>query len=153
VAGSASQVEWEASQTMPRTDSHTIRCLPVRLGISVREDLHRGCACSAQEQTMHINCLELLEATLAVKTFMKNASQISFLLQLDNATAVAYVNNMGGTVSSQLTGLVKELWLWALDKGIRAQHIPGISNSGRCMKNSFEQLTDSWVLANCYTST
>ena len=53
------------------------------------------------------------------------------LLQLDNATAVAYINNMGGTVSSQLTDLAKKLWMWALNKDIilTAQHIPGVSNT------------------------
>ena len=69
-----------------------------------------GGAWLVQEQSMHINSLELLAATLAVKTFLKDASGISVLLQLDNATAVAYINNMGGTVSSQLTTLAKELW-------------------------------------------
>ena len=90
-----------------------------------------GGAWSAQEQTMHINCLELLAATLAMKTFMKNVSGTSVLLQLDNATAVAYINNLGGTVSSQLTELAKEIWLWALNKDIflKAQHIPGVSNT------------------------
>jgi len=37
---------------------------------------------------------------------------------LDNTTAEAYINNMGGTVSSQLTDLVKELWMWAFNKDI-----------------------------------
>ena len=90
-----------------------------------------GGAWSAQEQTMHINCLELLAATLAVKTFMKDVSETSVLLQLDNAKAVAYINNLGGTVSNQLTELAKEIWLWALNKDIflKAQHIPGVSNT------------------------
>ena len=80
---------------------------------------------------MHINSLELLAAMLAVKTFLKDASGISVLLQLDNATAVANINNMGGTVSSQLTTLAKELWTWTFDKdiGLSAQHIPGVSNT------------------------
>ena len=76
---------------------------------------------------MHINCLELI----AAKTFVKDVSGVLVLLQLDNATAVAYINNMGGTVSSQLTDLVKELWMWALNKDIilTAQHIPEVSNT------------------------
>ena len=80
---------------------------------------------------MHINCLELLAATLTVKTFMKDVSGTSVLLQLDNATAVAYINNLGGTALSQLTELAKEIWLWALNKDffLKAQHIPGVSNT------------------------
>jgi len=66
-----------------------------------------------------------------VQTFLKNASGISALLYLDNATAVTYMNNLGGTVSSQLTELAKEMWMWALDKDITliAQYIPGVSNT------------------------
>ena len=63
---------------------------------------------------MHINCLELTAAFLAVQAFAKDRSRISILLQLDNQTAVAYVNPLGGTVSLQLVKLVKALWLWAL---------------------------------------
>ena len=79
---------------------------------------------------MHINCLELLAATLAVKTFLKGHSGMSVLLQLDNQTAVAYINNMGGTVSSQLMDLAKALWMWALSKDIilAAEYIPGVVN-------------------------
>ena len=51
------------------------------------------------------NCLELLAATLAVKTFLKDLTEITVLLKLENQTAVAYINNMGGTVSPQLTHL------------------------------------------------
>ena len=54
---------------------------------------------------MHINCLELLAATLAVKAFLKDQRGVSVKLQLDNQTAVAYISNMGGTVSPQLTNL------------------------------------------------
>jgi len=42
---------------------------------------------SMEEQTLHINFLELLAATLAVKSFLKDASGVSVLLRLDNATA------------------------------------------------------------------
>ena len=88
ISSDASQLGWGAAYVESRT----------------------GGAWSAQEQS---NCLELLAATLAVKTFLKEASGISVLLQLDNVTAVAKINNMGGTVSSQLTELAKELWMWA----------------------------------------
>jgi len=73
---------------------------------------------------MHINCLELLAATLAVKTGMM------VLLQLNNQTIVAYINDMGGTVSPQLTDLAKALWMWALAKDIilTAEYIPGVTN-------------------------
>jgi len=48
---------------------------------------------------MHIYCLELLAATLAMKTFLKDHTGISVLLWLDNQSVVAYINDTGGTVS------------------------------------------------------
>ena len=47
---------------------------------------------SQQECSMHINCLELLAATLAVKTFAKAKTAMSILLRIDNTTAVAYIS-------------------------------------------------------------
>ena len=79
---------------------------------------------------MHINSLELLAASLAAKTFLRDRPGTAALLQMDNTAAVAYINNLGGTVSPQLTSLAKSLWLWALERDIMlsAQHIPGITN-------------------------
>ena len=53
---------------------------------------------SQEELTMPISCLELLAATLTLKTFAKGKQGISVLLYLDNTTAVAYINNLGRTV-------------------------------------------------------
>ena len=52
------------------------------------------------------------------------------LLQLDNTTVVAYINNLGGRVSPQLTSLARSLWMWALQRDIMltAQHISDTSN-------------------------
>ena len=49
------------------------------------------------------------------------------LLQLDYQTAVAYINDMEGTVSPHLTDLAKALWMCALSTDIvlSAEHIPG----------------------------
>ena len=52
---------------------------------------------SQEEAKIHINCLELLETTLAVKSFVKDKSRISIPLRINNTTAVAYINHLGGT--------------------------------------------------------
>ena len=85
---------------------------------------------SQTESRMHKNCLELLAATLAVMTFLKNKTRMSVLLRLDNTTAVAYINNLGGTVSKELVDLAKSLWMWCLERNIHiiAQHLPGVPN-------------------------
>ena len=47
---------------------------------------------SPEEETHHINYLELLAAFLAMKAFGK-AWQNTVLLQMDNITAVSYINH------------------------------------------------------------
>ena len=79
---------------------------------------------------MHINCLELLAVTLAVMTFLKNKTRMSVLLRLDNTTAVAYINNLGGIVYKELVDLAKSPWMWCLERNIHiiTQHLSGVQN-------------------------
>ena len=93
-------------------------------------DQRTGGPWSAQEKGLHINCLELLAATLAVQTFTKGQTGLSVLLRIDNTTAIAYINNLGGTVSRELLNLAKDLWMWCLERNIQitAQHLPGVQN-------------------------
>ena len=85
---------------------------------------------SPQEKKWHINCLELLAATLALKTFVKHKTGISVLMKIDNTTAVAYINNQGGTVSMKLISLTQDLWMWCLERNIhiQAQYLLGVMN-------------------------
>ena len=87
---------WNGKPVKQKPEQVTISSDASQLGWgAVCEETRTGGAWSLQEQTMHINSLELLAAILVVKTFLKDASEISVLLRLDNATAVAYINNMG----------------------------------------------------------
>jgi len=81
---------------------------------------------SSSELSLHINDLEYQAATLAVQTFAKEKSSISIFLQLDNSTAVAYINRRG-TASPMLSLLTKNLWLWCMKRSIlfQAQYLPG----------------------------
>ena len=78
------QMEWEDTFEKRNIYGHRLGCIP--LG----------------EQALHINCLEFLTVTLAIKTFVKNESKLLILLRIDNTTVVAYTNNLGGTVSTEL---------------------------------------------------
>ena len=97
---------------------------------AVCQNQRTGDPWSHSESQMHINCLELLAATLAVQTFLKRKTRLSVLLRLDNTSAVAYINNLGGTVSPELVDLAKTLWMWCLERNIHitAQHLPGAQN-------------------------
>ena len=64
---------------------------------------------SQMERTLHINCLELLAGSFAVKSF---------------------VNRLGGTRSLVLSNLALALWEWALSQNIflSAEHLAGRMN-------------------------
>ena len=95
------QVERQNSPKARHRLSDRLRCIPGGMGCSLLRPENRG-PWSCQEHMMHINCLELLAATLATKTFAKSKTAISILLRIDNTTTVAYINNLGGTASKEL---------------------------------------------------
>ena len=80
---------------------------------------------------MHINCLELLAAFLAVKCFAKDKTNLTIYLKMDSMSALTYINKLGGTISPQLNTLAKELWLWCMERSIlfKAQHLAGVLNT------------------------
>ena len=68
---------------------------------------------------------------LAVQMFLKGQVNKHVLLLIDNQTAVAHINNLGGTVSTQATNLARKLWMWCFERGIfpSAQYLPGEENT------------------------
>ena len=113
-------LEWKEPNLPSLQDDDRLRCLSSGWGATCKGISTRG-PWSPQEQTLHINCLELLAATLAVQTFVKEKSGISILLRIDNTTAVAYINRKGGTVSPTLLNLA--------NIALEAQYLPGVMNS------------------------
>ena len=55
---------------------------------------------SREEANMHINFLELKAAWFVIRTFLKEKSDIHVRINVDNTTALAYLNNMGGKIKS-----------------------------------------------------
>lgn len=85
---------------------------------------------SPGELQYHINHLELLAAFHALQCFVSNLKSIRARLALDNSTAVAYINSMGGPKSPVLDSLSRSIWEWCMSRDIHisAQHIPGKAN-------------------------
>ena len=64
-----------------------------------------------QEQALHINALELLGAKLWLLSFFKNNRYVKHIMvMVDNNTAVAYINNMGGIRSDLCEGIAFNIW-------------------------------------------
>ena len=123
------KLEWQDGANDRTQPDHRIGCLNPRLG-SLSPEHSTGGPWSPLEKEWHINCLELLAATLALKTFVKHKTGISVLMKIDNTTAVAYINNQGGAVSKELISLTRDLWMWCLERNIhiQAQYLPGVMN-------------------------
>ena len=123
--------EWLSNSTSPQRYYHLDRCFKNKMAATY-QGISAGGHWSAEEAKEHINVLELRAATLALKTFLppQLPGPKDVHLRIDNTTAVAYINNRGGTLSPVLTAQALELWAVALDAGVSltAQHIPGIQN-------------------------
>ena len=82
-----------------------------------------------QEQTNHINYLEILACFLTLQTFCSSLRDCHIKAMIDNTTAISYINNMGGR-TIQCNQLTRKLWLWCIEGNlwITATHIPGKLN-------------------------
>ena len=103
---------------------------------------------SQMERTLHINCLELLAGSFAVKCFAKGRLCAHVRLRMDNTSAVAYVNRLGGTRSLVLPSLALALWEWALSQNIflSAEHLAGRMNvMADCRSRHFTDSSNWWL--------
>jgi len=67
---------------------------------------------------------------------------------MDSTTAVAYVNKLGGTVSPRLISIVRELWLWCMNRDtiLVAEHLPGVLNVIADKKSRVMRDCSDWML-------
>ena len=98
-------------------------------GASLNDASARG-PWAGQDRFRHINELELMAALFALKSFTHMASRVSVRLMMDNATAVHYVNNAGGSRSQRLCQISAEIVAWCEQRSIsiNAEHLPGTQN-------------------------
>jgi hypothetical protein len=85
---------------------------------------------AVKAESNEINHLELWAAFLALRAFVPDKRDIHVLIRMDNTTAVAYVNHMGGTKSHNCNEVAKEIWEWCQARHIwiTAAHLPGVLN-------------------------
>ena len=85
---------------------------------------------SMTEAQFHINYLETLAAFFALQCFASELRSARVQIHIDNTAAVFYLNNMGGTRSTSINKLAREIWQWCIfrDIELKAVYIPGSSN-------------------------
>ena len=64
------------------------------------------------ERKDHINILEFKAAFFALKCFATKSKSTNILLRIDNTTAIAYINRMGGIQFEKLNKITREIWQW-----------------------------------------
>ncbi|XP_036150166.1 uncharacterized protein LOC105830632 [Monomorium pharaonis] len=102
------------------------------------------------EQKWHINRLELKAVLLALKSFAKDYNDSEILLRIDNTTAIAYVNKMGGVQHPNLHKIAKEIWQWceARNIWITASYIKSGDNAEADRESRITNIDTEWELAD-----
>ena len=98
--------------TIQSQHGYTDRCFQKKGWGTALDNQEIGGRWTDVEATNHINILELQAAFFALRAFCHTTNNTRVQLQIDNATAVAYITNIGGSKSTQLNNLAKEMWTW-----------------------------------------
>ncbi|XP_071578071.1 uncharacterized protein [Temnothorax nylanderi] len=102
------------------------------------------------EQKLHINRLELIAALFALKSFASEYRNCEILLRIDNTTAVAYINKMGGVQHPNLHRIAKEIWQWCKirDIWLVASYIKSEDNVEADRESRVKNIDTEWELAS-----
>lgn len=73
---------------------------------------------SYTEKQDHINLLELRAAFIGLKCFANDLKNKEILLRIDNMTAIAYINKMGGVQYEHLNEITRQIWQWCEERQI-----------------------------------
>ena len=84
---------------------------------------------SEVEKQDHINLKELKTAVFGLKMFTGTLQHTHIRLQIDNTTAVAYVNAQRGR-KPELNEIARDMWNWAIERDLwlSAVLVPEVDN-------------------------
>lgn len=77
-----------------------------------------GGSWNSDEANHHINYLELLAAFFGLKSYASKLSHCQILMRIDNSTAIAYINRMGGVQFPHLNYITRRIWTWCERRNI-----------------------------------
>ena len=97
---------------------------------AVRDSTKTGGCWNSEEQTEHINLLEMKAVLLGFQALCSDCRDVHIRIRSDSQTCVAYVNKMGGSKSEKCNDMARRIWQWCIDRHIyvSAEHIPGVLN-------------------------
>lgn len=107
---------------------------------------------STTEKEQHINFLELQAAFFGLKCFAKDLYGCNVLLRIDNTTAIAYINRMGGVQYPNLNSLSRNIWQWCEKRNlfIHASYISSKDNLDADTESRQLRFETEWELNDSY---
>ena len=155
-AGSRQDLDWwsrqlpfQVSPIRPQTYSKEI--------FSDASDTGWGACCegisvggpwSKEEEQSHINSRELKAVFYGLRNFGSDLRDTSLLLRIDNTTAVAYVNKMGGVQYPWLNDIARAIWQFCEQRRLWlfASYIPSAENVLADKASRIKKTDTEWVL-------
>ena len=115
----------------------------------VRDKLSTGGNWSENEAKIHINILELMAAQYVLASLCKNDRNIHVRMMIDNKTAVAYVNGMGGRKNT-CNKITRLIWDWCRERNIwiSAAYITSQENFEADRMSRISHNNAEWALNN-----
>ena len=105
---------------------------------------------SQEQRSFHINVRELYVVFICLTVFCKEMSDTHIRFEIDNTTAVSYVNGMGGCKSAACDEVAKKIWDWCIERGLwlSAVHIPCTMNVKADALSRRHYSDHEWMLNN-----
>ena len=96
----------------------------------------------------NINGYEILAIKLAILAFRSFLAPTHVLVKTDNTTAVAYINDMGGTKSKTCNRLARQVWNLCINLNLwlTAEHIEGTKNCEADFQSRTQNDRTEWSL-------
>ena len=109
------------------------------------QGLRTGGQWSDSKQEMHINCLELLAASMGIQTFAKEEKNIRIVVRTDNVSTRACINHFRGTHLWPMNCLAMQIWKWCIKHWIflTAEHLLGVMNQ---VADKESRTVSGWML-------
>ena len=85
---------------------------------------------------------------MAIKSLLRDKTHCHIHFKMDNKTAVAQLNKMGGTKSENLLKITRSIWEYCLAREITltAEYLPGTLNQDADQASRMFQDSSDWML-------
>ena len=146
-SSSVAELTWWI-ENMPHSSRDITHPTPFMIIQTDASTLGWGAVYGDQEVRGRFTSLESKAAFFALKSFCKGSIKGHVQLQIDNTTAVGYINNMGDSKSPKLNSLAQEIWNWCIQRQpwVSATHIAGRLNVSADSKSRRFQEKHEWML-------